>query len=724
MQGGSEQLVRVHPKLQIAFLIHIHSSAAQSTSELDGLLDDVCFPLLEKIEEGTSVPLSLHISGPLLQYAVSQAPGLLSRLKQAVRDRRVEMVGGTFVDAVLSSIPPQDALGQMHFFSNFLESNLGRRPKGAWLSLAAWDPAVIGSLREADFHWTLVDGDSFQAVGIDPWDVHGHFTTERNGKAITVFPIDNGLSRSVTELDASALAASLRQLSARPQAPALVSLALDGRRLIESGHHTSLFACLRSNVHWLKSRLFSAALESVPSRGGVYLGQSAWSALAPWCRPVLAADFSEQDRPHQPVIWHNSLARYPSANRIHKRMLRVSERVDTLRKALARQHKKGKNISAAKRLLEKACVQLWRAQSHDVYWHGGPLHLGVYDPALRASTLRDLLATEKVVARLLGGREPQAWDEKTADFDGDGNKELLVRTQTLQALIDTSSGGGLLELDLMEPGIALQTSFDPIHERYHDASSGTEVQLVTSEEADEPVTSIDEEASIEVVPALDRMSVGHLQRGAFIDHFLGAETSLASFARGQYPELGSFAGEAYEVVGSGNHGAEGEVTLGRSGVVEQGEDRALVRIEKRYSFDLEHPRLTLTHRIANRSREAASAWFGLEWTFGIPSGRPDTVKLRVEGTEGRDEHCLSDGPVPFHGISWLEWEDPGSGLLVVLELDTAHDVWWMPVRTVSRGPEGWREDIQGNTLLFHKRTEVWGNEERLFELRLSFHTES
>jgi hypothetical protein len=335
-----------------------------------------------------------------------------------------------------------------------------------------------------------------------------------------------------------------------------------------------------------------------------------------------------------------------------------------------------------------------------------------------------LLATEKVVNRLLGGREPQAWEETTADFDGDGNKELFVRTHTLQALIDTSSGGGLLELDLMEPGIALQTSFDPIHESYHDASSGTEVQLVSSDASDEPGSSMAGEASAEVVPALDRMSVGHLQRGAFIDHFLGAETSLASFARGQYPELGDFAGESYEVVGSGHNGMAGELTVGRSGVVEQGEERALVRVEKRYSFDLEHPRLTLSHRIANRSREAASTWFGLEWTFGIPSGRAETVKLRFEGTEGTEEHCLSDGPVQLSGVSWLEWEDPDSGLLLVLELDSAHDVWWMPVRTVSRGPEGWREDIQGNTLLFHKRTEVWGNEERLLELRVSFHTES
>jgi hypothetical protein len=44
----------------------------------------------------------------------------------------------------------------------------------------------------------------------------------------------------------------------------------------------------------------------------------------------------------------------------------------------------------------------------------------------------------------------------------------------------------------------------------------------------------------------------------------------------------------------------------------------------------------------------------------------------------------------------------------------------MPVVTVAQGPAGWREDVQGNTLLFHSRADIWGDEERRFTLRAGF----
>jgi hypothetical protein len=249
-------------------------------------------------------------------------------------------------------------------------------------------------------------------------------------------------------------------------------------------------------------------------------------------------------------------------------------------------------------------------------------------------------------------------------------------------------------------------------------SSGTEIQLVIDDvgAAETAVTLQD----VDLVPAMDRLAVGALRRGAFIDHFLGPETSIGSFARGQYPELGDFAAGAYDVVAPPNGGRPGEVTLGRSAVVNLGEERALLRIEKTYRFDLENPCLTLVHRTANRSRDPASSWFGLEWTFGLPSGQPSAVSLRVQQDSGFQTYRLEDGPTELPASTWFEWEDSAAGLTVLIELDLPHALWWMPVRTVAQAPSGWREDIQGNTLLFHAPTDIWGNEERCFTMRIGF----
>jgi len=400
--------------LQIACLVHVHSSSVAVAAELTQLLDDVCWPLLRIVDDGAAAPISLHLSGPILSHARAADPHFLVVLKQCIRDGRIELVGGALYDTAMPSIPARDALGQLLACGNLQEELFGVRPEGAWLPLSAWDPSVIAPLRDADITWTLVDAAAWEAVGWDPWDVHGHYTTERHGRAVSVFPIDDALSSAAHAQDAAGLGASLKRVAGRPQAPLLVSLVLDGEHLVRSCHHTELMSCLRSNQHWLKPRLFCGLRESLPSRGPVYLGQSAWPGLAPWCQPTSSSSSSfddGEDAAVGPVVWENSLVRYPEANRLHKRMLRVSERVETLRKVLVRQQRKGKNISAAKQLMEKACAGLWRAQGHDVYWHGGRLHLGVYDSTLRSATLRDLLAAEKIVRRLLGGRAPPSWEE-------------------------------------------------------------------------------------------------------------------------------------------------------------------------------------------------------------------------------------------------------------------------------------------------------------------------
>ena len=147
---------------------------------------------------------------------------------------------------------------------------------------------------------------------------------------------------------------------------------------------------------------------------------------------------------------------------------------------------------------------------------------------------------------------------------------------------------------------------------------------------------------------------------------------------------------------------------------------SLLRVEKTYRFDLTQPRLTLRHRISNRSREAASVRHGLEWSFGIPSGAAERVRLRVQGPGGEFSYLLEDGAQAIPSVTRMEWQDPAAGLSILLELSQAQSLWWAPVQTVAYGPEGWLEQIQGNTLLFHSPLQLWGSGERDLELRITF----
>jgi hypothetical protein len=352
------------------------------------------------------------------------------------------------------------------------------------------------------------------------------------------------------------------------------------------------------------------------------------------------------------------------------------------------------------------------------------LNPGIYDPVLRQRTLRELLAAERVVDRVLDGKEAAPWEVVVADHDANGRDEVMVRTPHFSAIIDPGFGGGFWELDLRKRNIALHSSLSPVEEPYHQRVVGNEVLLVDDEDdATETLPPIGESASAE--PALATLTIDRVPRGAFQDHFLGPETTLESFARRQFRELGDFAAEAYDVLKTvgPNGGESGSVAVGRSGVVKDVEHSMLLRVEKTYRFDTVRSRLQIEHELSNRSRDAASVWHGLEWTFGIPSTRADKVTIMTlgEGDDGDQEVWrLSDGPLDLGEHSWFEWEDAGSELAIVVELERPMRLWWAPVTTVCMGQDRFHEIVQGNTLLLHSRAEIWGSEKQSIQLRIDF----
>jgi hypothetical protein len=215
-------------------------------------------------------------------------------------------------------------------------------------------------------------------------------------------------------------------------------------------------------------------------------------------------------------------------------------------------------------------------------------------------------------------------------------------------------------------------------------------------------------------------------RRSFQDLFLGPETSLSSWARRQFADLGTFANQPYVLMKSvppdaNGNPDRGEVVLGRSGVVKEPDRSLLLRIEKRFGFDITRARMTIDDVIVNRSREAASVWFGLEWTLGLLGGDPTAVTVKTLSVDDEETLAtLSDGPVDLGEASWLEIEDRGANLAIVLKLSRPMRIWWAPVTTLHHGPDGFQETVQGSTLLLHAQMQIWGQEEQRLQVQVDF----
>ncbi len=728
--------------LHLACTLHFHQPTGVGPQALDRAFDGYYDVVLDVIEEDPNLRLNLHLTGTILEHALARRPAFIDRLRTLWKQDRVEVLGGAFHDPVLPAIPERDALGQIQYTSSFLQTHLERRPEGAWLCLRAWDTGLIRTLAGAGTRYTLLDDAQFVVAGLQPATIRGHFTTEHNGHTLGVFPIDATLVHAVSSQDRETMRDTLEVMAQRQAGSQGVEVfAGDGEKLMDEGRLGDFLSVLRSEFHWVKTYLLETAFRVFPSQGRVYLPTSAQPELGDWSRPAehVARHRSfmrqmqamgvqqEAEQFGGGVVFDHFLVKYPEVNQLHKRMLRASRRVDQLRNVLLERKRSGRSGEGDKKacaVLQKACAALWRSQNHSAYWHGGELNEGLYNPILRQRAQRELMQAESAVDRVLSDRKGERWLALRGDHDADGADEVMVVTPQFGAIVNPGFGGTLWELDLRKHNLPLLTSVGAVEEPYHQAFAGHEVALVfEGDEDDATLPPVPGEAP-EAQPALHNLALDRLPRGFFQDHFLAPETTLESFARRQFRELGDFATEPFELVQVNNKTSDGSepglVSVGRSGVVKDLHNTMLLRVEKSYRFEISKPRLELSHALTNRSRDSASVWHGLEWTFGVPSAKSDSVSIRAVGEGAERTANLSDGPVDLGEAAWVEWVDEAARIAVVLEFDRPLRLWWVPVRTVHQAPGGWQDVIQGHTLLAHRPCEIWGQESAELSIRMDF----
>ena len=730
-----------HATLQLGCCLNFHQSQATRADVFEDLFDKVYEPLLDFLEGPSAFRLSLSFSGNVLEHALARRPAFLDRLGVLRRDGQIELLGGAFYGPVLSSIPERDALGQLQYTTGFHRQHLQSQPQGAWLSLQAWDPSLPTVLSAAGLRYTLLDAGHFVAAGCEAGDLDGYYTTERGGQSVSLVPLHREIAVKIAGAHED-LVTFLEGLAAGGRGEAsLFAFAMEGHALMRGEGLEPLAEAVASYSHWLKTELPSSFLARQPSRGRVYLSGCADPSLARWLRPAEAGRryralgealegigmLDEARALLGPVLWDNVLVKYPEANRLHKRMLRVSHRVDKLRtvvSASARKSSQAEGFERARMLLGKACTALWQAQNHCFYWHGPQALPGLYDSRARGQALRLLLSVERIVDRLLKDPSQSQWTLARGDFDADGVEELLVRTPHFSALIHPRLAGELVELDLRQSMLPIQSSFSPVTEPEPERLAGHEIALVFDD--DEQLAAW--EGGAAAADQSPRSGLSTCRRGAFVDHFLAPETTLASFGRRQFRELGSFSTGPYEVlpvVRPEEEGEPGTVTLSRSASVNDVEESALLRIEKSYRFGVVHPRLLLDVDIFNRSRDAARGWYGLEWSFGVPSAA--IAGLSLEGALGDEESSafeLSEKGADLGRLSWLQWSDKDTDLRVLMRFSEPLNVWWVPIEGSYSTQGGVESCLQGNTLLFHRPLEIWGQETARLSLQIDFVTDT
>ncbi len=648
-------ITTMHDPLFFAFGLHAHQPVGNFDHVFEEHLRDVYEPFLTRAMEGDLLPLTLHLSGPLLDWLEAHNSTYLDLVGRLAADGKLELLLAGYYEPILPSLLREDRIDQVRWMQEALRSRFGVEAKGLWLTERVWEPDLAADLADAGVDYVLVDDRHFVAAGFSRNQLHQPFRTEAGGKSLGVFAIDEKLRYFLPFHPPEDTASYLRELRA------------SGKRLAVAADDIEKFGGWPGTREWVYERgwlddfiramkeleeggevkltTFGQALAELPSGGLAYLPSSSYREMEEWALPTEASHrleelkealgkegFSQGDSPLiRGSHWRNFLVKYSESNRMHKKTLALS--------SLCRERGDPKEARRA----------LGAAQCNDVYGHG--VFGGLYLRHLRDDIWRKLAEAE---GRLRGGEE-LAWEE--TDLDLDGHEELWVHSAGFSALVSPVRGGAVEELTLFAAGVNLANTLTRRREAYHEqtvqAEGDAREENQAHGEGDSSTTpsihDLEDHLRLTELPPVDAED-----RALFLDRILPGHLELDAYRKGGYETLHSWTTENLQLLaieeghaaGRGEGGDQPprwvEFCLGNS---------EEVRFEKRIRFE------------SDGTVEVLYDW--------DPSGFPEDAFFTTELSLGAEADLLA---VP----------------------DSAS--WRFPISTFSKSERGFDETVQGESV--------------------------
>ena len=110
---------------------------------------DVYRPIIERTTAAGFFPLTLHVSGPLLEWLEQHDTAWLDMIGRLVADGRLELLLAGFDEPILASLPRPDRLEQIGRMREYLKRRFGVQATGLWLTERVWQPELAAEDRKS-----------------------------------------------------------------------------------------------------------------------------------------------------------------------------------------------------------------------------------------------------------------------------------------------------------------------------------------------------------------------------------------------------------------------------------------------------------------------------------------------------------------------------------------------------------------------------------------------
>lgn len=691
-------------RIGLAMTLHNHQPVGNFGWVIEATFRDAYLPMVEALERHPSVRVGLHYTGPLLEWLASERADFLDRVAALAARGQVEVLGGGYFEPVLASIPERDRVAQLVRMADEVERLFGRRPRTAWLAERVWEPDVPTSLVAAGYRATILDDAHFRSAGVPEDAMWGPYSTDDQGSLITVFGTEQGLRNRIPFRTVEDVIEHLRA-NATEGGERLGTMGDDGEKFGawpstgrlcwgEERWVDRFFEALEANADWLATTTSSDWLEDHAPLGRIYVPVGSYAEMGGWAlmpdegRAFMAtlerdrAEGRPEARWMRGASWRNFQVKYREVNDIHKRMLRVSDKVATLADGAAR---------------DVAHDHLLRGQSNDIYWHG--LFGGIYLPDLRLATVGHLVAAEDAA----DAAADDLVHALRSDLDLDRRDEVLLADDGQVVTVDVDDGAGIGDWDVRAARHALTSVLRRRPESYHAAIARTANADSAGADAagadDRSATDAGEGSSVDgVLRAKESGLADHLiydnhERRSALVRFLPIDASAAAYGAGEIEDLGTLleAGHAIDEL------RDRRLVGSADGFVRSGDHLVPVHLIKSIDLagDRMAPALRVTITVRNTGRSPLRARLGLEWAVMMLGGGGNPSAWIEAGGERR----AHDVPGEAAAIESVGQGNDWLGISLVSRPSPAADAWWAPIETVSNSEDGFERVYQGTSLL-------------------------
>ena len=434
-------MIETKEKLNLILGFHCNlPSDIQKTTTESNLIKENCnfvIELTELLNTFQNIKSSFHLSGNLISYLDKKYPDFAGKIRNLLEHHQLELLSGGIYEPILSSIPKEDRQTQISLMNRLINHTYGYIPHGAWITEYSWEPSIALDLAKSRIQYTCLPKEYFKSAGLEENELSGYFITEDEGRKIAVFPILHNLADLMEQYSPKEAINYLHETSFTEE-PIIVLvyeiLNPDSSKILWL---KEFFRILNSKPDFIETRLFNDYYQSNKPKGRIYL---------PGKQQIQTKS-----------KWNHFLLKYHEANLLHKKMLRVSKKVNSAKEGKSR-------FKVIKEMINQAYDLLLMGQCNDTYWD--TVLGGIYSPRKRHNTYSNLIKAENLLDA--ASRQNSKWIQVSEiDYDCDGNDEIIIETETQNVYISPALGGTILECDYRPKNINITNTISRIEEEYH-----------------------------------------------------------------------------------------------------------------------------------------------------------------------------------------------------------------------------------------------------------------